>query len=165
MISPIGSPHANTNLPEGTGAKADKNGSPTPVEGDRANIGHRDLTALPPVLQDALHRALRVAPDAADSVAALTDAAQGPDVLDAVDGALNLNGGGAATLLGRLEGMSREEAEGVLNMLADLLRRGVVGYEYRRVNGEAKKVFIDAAIGSDWHRAPLVRGGRFDGLF
>ena len=162
MISPIGNPHTNTNLSEGTGAKTGKNASSAQREGDRADIAH---AALPPAIQDALQRVLRAAPDAAAAVATLAGAAQKPDVLDAVDGALNLNGGSAATLLGRLEEMSREEAEGVLNMLADLLRRGVVGYEYRRVNGEPHKVFIDAAIGSDWHRAPLVRGGRFDRLF
>ena len=169
MISPIGSPHhTNAHLPEGSGAKAGKTLSPAPGESDRADIAHGDLAAaraLPPAIQDALHRVLRAAPDAAGSVATLADAAQRPDALDAVDGALNLNGGGAATLLGRLEGMSRKEVEGVLSMLADLLRHGVVGYEYRQVNGEPHKVFIDAAIGSDWRRAPLIRGGRFDGFF
>jgi hypothetical protein len=80
----------------------------------------------------------------------------------ALDSVLNLNEGGASNLLGVLGKLSRENTEGFLNALADLLKHGVVGYEYREVNGRPTKVFIDVAIGSDLHRAPLVRDGRLD---
>ncbi|MDA0746002.1 MAG: hypothetical protein O2954_05745 [bacterium] len=80
---------------------------------------------------------------------------------EALDRALDLSGG-AKDLLQNLQTMSREDQDAFLKSLTDLLRHGVVGYEYRRINGEPQKVFIDVAIGSDLHRAPLVRGDRFD---
>ena len=83
-----------------------------------------------------------------------------PGVLDVLDTALNL---GRPRDLGRMiQGMDAEAAQSALQSLARLLRAGVVGYEYRKVNGEPRKVFIDVALGSDLHRAPLLRGGRFD---
>lgn len=83
---------------------------------------------------------------------------------EALDRVLDLGGGGAANLLSALERVSGEDREGFLKALAGLLRHGVVGYEYRKINGRPHKVFIDVAIGSDLHRAPLVREGRFDRL-
>ena len=85
-----------------------------------------------------------------------------PDVWDVLDGALDL--GDTRSLLQTLGEMSREEAEGALKALAELLRRGVVGYEYREVNGQLQKVFVEVAMGSDLHRAPLVRRGLIDVL-
>ena len=167
MISKIDTGGANTEPQEAAGRAQETRPFPREPQGDRVEIAHRDLAelSLPPSLQEALQRVLRSAPGAADAVTDLMDTAQTPDALDVVDGALNLNGGGAATLLGRLQELSREEAARALKALADLLKHGVVGYEYRWVNGEPHKVFIDAAIGSNLHRAPLVRGEGFDGLF
>jgi|GEM_PF-2729077 hypothetical protein len=90
----------------------------------------------------------------------------GSDVsaLQGLDRVLNLNEGGAANLLGVLGEMSRENMDGFLRSLTDLLKHGVVGYEYREVNGSPTKVFVDVAIGSDLHRAPLVQDGRLDTL-
>ena len=128
---------------------------PERPQGDRAELGHRELgtwlNALPPSLQDALHRVFRAEEESRRGEVG---------VMEALDRVLNLNGGGK--LLGTLGEMSREDAEGALKALADLLRHGVVGYEYREVNGQPMKVFIDVAIGSDLHRAPLVRGTHFD---
>ena len=59
--------------------------------------------------------------------------------------------------MGALGDLSPEEVDGALKALGKLLQAGVVGYEYRKVNGEVRKVFIDVAIGSDLHRAPLAR--------
>ena len=84
--------------------------------------------------------------------------------LQGLDRVLNLNEGGAVNLMGVLGEMSRENMDGFLRSLADLLKHGVVGYEYREVNGSPTKVFIDVAIGSDLHRAPLVKDGRLDTL-
>ena len=167
VISRIGDGSSNTGVPERPGPQRETAPALKHLPGDRVEVAYGDLAALdlPTALQEALQRVLCTAPDAADAVAALADRAQKPDVFDVVDGALNLNGGGAATLLGRLQELSREEMEATLKVLADLLRHGVVGYEYRKVNGQTRKVFIDVAIGSDLHRAPLVRGKRFDGLF
>ena len=165
MISRIGDGSSNTGVPERASPQPETEPALKHQPGDRVEVAYGDLAALPPALQEALQRVLCTAPDAADAVAALAGRAQKPDVFDVVDGALNLNGGGAATLLGRLQELSREEMEATLKVLADLLRHGVVGYEYRKVNGEIRKVFIDVAIGSDLHRAPLARGKRFDGLF
>ena len=83
-------------------------------------------------------------------------------VAHALDSVLNLSDGGASHLLGALGELSLENMEGYLQSLADLLKRGGVGYEYREVNGRPTKVFVDVAIGSDLHRAPLVRDGRLD---
>ena len=84
----------------------------------------------------------------------------GPGVWYVLDRALDL--GDSRGLLQTLGEMSREEAERALKALAELLRRGVVGYEYREVNGQPQKVFVEVAMGSDLHRAPLVRRGLID---
>lgn len=94
----------------------------------------------------------------------LAKAARSRDLLPGLDRVLNLNEGGLGALPVTLGSMSREEAEGFLQSLAKLLRHGVVGYEVRKVNGIPQKMFISAAIGSDFHRAPLVRSGRIDTL-
>ena len=80
------------------------------------------------------------------------------DVMDRVDQVLNLGTG-----IGDLSDLSRESLAETFTVLTDLYKRGIVGYEYREVNGEPQKVFIDVAIGSDLHRAPLYKNGRMDG--
>ena len=106
--------------------------------------------------QEAFQRALQALPEV------VLDAVERPggDVMTVLDAALNL--GGNRSLLAELDHLSGEQAEAALQALARLIQRGVVGYEYREINGEPQKVFIDVAIGSDLHRAPLVRGGRYD---
>jgi len=126
---------------------------------------HGEVDAHVPALKEALERVLRASPDAAEAIVALAPRTSKPDVIEMVDSALDLSGGGVASLLGRLESLTREEAEGVLAVLADLLVHGVVGYEYREVNGEPYKVYLSASLGSDIHRAPPVRGREFDGFF
>ena len=170
MISNIGDSNAAAGLPERIDARKRQQAPPSQPEGDRAGLGYAALGilhgALPPSLQEALHRAIQAASDAGgEALTAVVDAVQRPDAWEAVDRALNLTGGGAGALLTTLGEMSREDAETALKALAELLRRGVVGYEYREINGAPQKVFIDVAMGSDLHRAPLVRGAQFDGLF
>lgn len=82
-----------------------------------------------------------------------------PAVMDRVDRVLDL---GSGSLLGDLTDMSKEQIAETFEILADLFDRGIVGYEVREINGEPQKVFIDVAIGSDAHRAPLYRDGRLD---
>jgi hypothetical protein len=81
-------------------------------------------------------------------------------LISRVDNVLNLGSGGS--VLGSLADLSREEIAETFRVLADLYDRGIVGYETREINGEPQKVFIDVAIGSDAHRAPLVREDRVD---
>ena len=107
----------------------------------------------------ALSRALAEASDAG-AVQTLLDQIQGPasgGVMAQVDRVLNLGEG-----IGGLYSLSREELAESFAVLAELFERGIVGYEYREVNGEPQKVFIDVAIGSDLHRAPLYKNGRLD---
>lgn len=78
--------------------------------------------------------------------------------MERVDRVLDLGRG-----VGNLGDLSREELAEAFAILADLFERGIVGYEVREVNGEPRKVFIDVAIGSDLHRAPLYKNGRLDG--
>jgi len=116
--------------------------------------------------QEALSALERALP-AGDDVSSLMDAVlqpESPGLMDALDAALDLTPGRRGSLLGTLSRMTPEEAESALKALATLLKHGVVGYEYREVNGEPMKVFIDVAMGSDLARAPLVRGVRFDRL-
>ena len=123
--------------------------------GDRVEL---DLGGLGSALQEALHRASLADADIGASLRSL----QRPGVLEGLDRVLDLGAGGAAQLPGMLGKMSPEEADGFLRALADLLKHGIVGHEYRWVNGEPQKVFVDVAIGSDLHRAPLVRGKGLD---
>ena len=83
------------------------------------------------------------------------------NVFEQIDSILNL--GSRRNFLGVLSDLSREELAKTFAILSDLFDRGIVGYEYREINGEPHKVFIDVAIGSDAHRAPLYRDGRLDG--
>ena len=88
------------------------------------------------------------------------DSSEKPSLIKKVDDILDLSSGGS--VLGSLSDLSREEIAETFKILADLYDRGIVGYEYREINGEPQKVFIDVAIGSDAHRAPLVREERID---
>ena len=115
--------------------------------------------ALPEELQEDLRSSLERLP----RDASLVDAINRPGVFDVLDQALNLSDD-SRSLVGTISQMGKEEMESALNALADLLRHGVVGYEYREINGSPQKVFIDVAIGSDAHRAPLARGAKFDRL-
>lgn len=117
-----------------------------------------DLGGLTPALQEALHRASLADTDIGASLRSL----ERPGLLEGLDRVLDLGAGGAGQLPGMLGEMSPEEADGFVRALADLLKHGIVGYEYRWVNGEPQKVFVDVAIGSDLHRAPLVRGEGID---
>lgn len=97
---------------------------------------------------------------AANDVGTLLDRFQGSagsKVLRQVDQVLNLG-----TDIRSLHDLSREELAEAFSILAELFDRGIVGYEYREVNGQPQKVFIDTAIGSDLHRAPLYKNGRLD---
>jgi len=104
-------------------------------------------------------------PDLVDSLLADRDrsaetAHKEQSVIANVDDVLDLGSGGS--VLGTLSDLSREEIAETFKILAGLYERGIVGYEYREINGEPQKVFIDVAIGSDAHRAPLVREDRID---
>jgi hypothetical protein len=93
-----------------------------------------------------------------ESAEQLLDLLQGPrcsDVMNSLDSVLNL--GDSRNLLGNLGNLSREELAESFAILSDLFARGIVGYETREINGEPQKVFIDVAIGSDAHRAPIVK--------
>ena len=98
------------------------------------------------------------ASQSAHDAAALAAVFDRSDALDLVDQFLDLGSGGLD-----LGGLSKEKLAEAFKMIADLAERGIVGYEYRKVNGSPQKVFIDVAIGSDLHRAPLWRNGRVDG--
>ncbi len=80
------------------------------------------------------------------------------DALDLVDQFLDLGRSGLD-----LTDLSKEKLAEAFKTIVELLKHGVVGYEYREINGAPRKVFIDVAIGSDLHRAPLWRNGRIDG--
>ncbi len=105
-------------------------------------------------LLDLIDRAPRSAHDAARLVSVFDRS----DTFDLIDQFLDLGSGGLD-----LANLSKEELAEAFKVIADLVERGIVGYEYRKINGEPHKVFIDVAIGSDLHRAPLWRGNRVDG--
>ena len=109
---------------------------------------------------DQLMTALNSASDASDDVQTLADTGKNDNVMGFLDDVLDLNSGGS--LVGSLSDLSSKEAEGALQSLAKLLEAGVVGYEYRKVNGQVQKVFIDVAMGSDLHRAPLATQQEID---
>lgn len=96
-------------------------------------------------------------PRLADDVEALSSSFDRSNSLDLVDRFLDLGQGLDLTDL------SKEELAEAFEVIAELLERGIVGYEVREINGAPHKVFIDVAIGSDLHRAPLWRNGRVDG--
>lgn len=98
------------------------------------------------------------APESAHDAAALAAVFDRTDALDLVDQFLDLGSGSLD-----LGDLSKEKLAEAFKMIADLAERGIVGYEYRKINGSPHKVFIDVAIGSDLHRAPLWRNSRVDG--
>ena len=109
---------------------------------------------------DQLMQALSKASDASDDVQSLADAGKRGSVMGFLDDVLDLSDG--SSLVSSLGKLSAEDTEGALQSLAKLLQAGVVGYEYRKVNGQVRKVFIDVAMGSDLHRAPLARRNELD---
>lgn len=98
------------------------------------------------------------APRSAQDTATLASVFDRSDALNLVDQFLDLGSGGLD-----LADLSKEELAEAFKMIAELIDRGIVGYEYRKINGAPHKVFIDVAMGSDLHRAPLWRNGRVDG--
>ena len=102
-----------------------------------------------------LNQALERAKSATEDIKTLSQKRDDANVMDFLDDVLDLSDG--KSLMGALGDLSPEEVDGALKALGKLLQAGVVGYEYRKVNGEVRKVFIDVAIGSDLHRAPLAR--------
>lgn len=98
------------------------------------------------------------APDSAHDAAVLASVFDRSDALNLVDQFLDLGSGGLD-----LADLSKEELAEAFKMIAELIDRGIVGYEYRKINGAPHKIFIDVAMGSDLHRAPLWRNGRVDG--
>ena len=113
-------------------------------------------------LSTALEEASRSRSESAEQLLDFLQGPRGADVMKSVDSVLNL--GDSRNLMGNLGNLSREELAESFSILSDLFARGIVGYETREINGEPQKVFIDVAIGSDAHRAPLVqdRDNRFD---
>ena len=108
-----------------------------------------------------LNGAVGARPEPAEGLLDLLQGTRSGNVIDSVDRILNLGSGG--NLLGDLGDLSRQELAEAFEILSNLFERGIVGYEYRKINGQPHKVFIDVAIGSDAHRAPLYRSGRLDG--
>lgn len=104
---------------------------------------------------DLLSQALEKAKRTTEDVAVLAKREDSSNVMSFLDDVLDLGDG--RSLLGSLSKLPAEEAEGALQSLARLLKAGVVGYEYRKKNGQVHKVFVDVAMGTDLHRAPLVR--------
>ena len=109
---------------------------------------------------DQLMAALNSTSDASDDVKLLANTGKSGSVMGFLDDVLDLSGGGS--LVSSLSELSSKDAEGALQSLAKLLEVGVVGYEYRKVNGQVQKVFIDVAMGSDLHRAPLAKQHEID---
>jgi hypothetical protein len=79
------------------------------------------------------------------------------DPFDALDQVLDVGSGGMGNLLSAMQGMSPEDQQGFLQALSGLLKRGVMGYEYRRVNGQPYKVYLENEIGTPVHRARLYK--------
>jgi hypothetical protein len=121
------------------------------------------ITGLSKTHADLLDQALWRAKDATEDIAVLSEKRHSSNVMGFLDDVLDLSNG--KSLVGALGDLSAEEADGALKALGKLLQAGVVGYEYRKINGEVQKVFIDVAMGTDAHRAPLAReDDRFDRL-
>ena len=79
------------------------------------------------------------------------------DVIGAVDDFLDLSGG-PRDVFGALGSMDDADVEAFLEMLAQLLKSGVMGTEMLEVNGEAYKSFIvTRAADEDVRDAPLYR--------
>ncbi len=156
MILPTGKDNQGTGIPASTPLSTE--GRPEPRQSPAADRVELDLGGLAPALREALLRASHADADIGASLHSL----ERPGLLEGLERVLDLGAGGAGQLPGVLGELSPEEADGFLSALADLLKHGIVGYEYRWVNGEPQKVFLDVAIGSDLHRAPLVRGNGID---
>ena len=107
-----------------------------------------------------LIQALEGIPNAARDVADLKDAGRSSDAMAFLDDVLDLSSG--RSFMAALGRVSDEDRKGALQALARLLKAGVVGYEYRKVNGQVRKIFVDVAMGSDLHRAPLARKNELD---
>ncbi|MBT3602673.1 MAG: hypothetical protein HOE48_23320 [Candidatus Latescibacteria bacterium] len=121
------------------------------------------IAGLGNVHTDCLNQALEFAKDATADIAVLSQKRDDSNVMGFLDDVLDLSDG--KSLMGALGDLSPENVDGALKSFGKLLQAGVVGYEYRKVNGEVRKVFIDVGMGSDLHRAPLARDDeRFDRL-
>lgn len=79
------------------------------------------------------------------------------DPFDALDEVMDAGSGGMGNLLSAMQGMSPEDQQAFLQTLSGLLKRGVMGYEYRKVNGQPYKVYLENEMGTDIHRAKLVQ--------
>ena len=79
------------------------------------------------------------------------------DPFDALDQVLDVGSGGMGNLLSAMQGMSPEDQQGFLDALSGLLKQGVMGYEYRKVNGQPYKVYIENEMGTPVHRAKLYK--------
>ena len=79
------------------------------------------------------------------------------DPFDALDQVMDVGAGGMGNLLSAMQGMSPEDQQAFLQTLSGLLKRGVMGYEYRKVNGEPYKVYLENEIGTDLYRAKLIK--------
>ena len=101
---------------------------------DRVERSH--LSGLLEGLPQAAHHALQRVMQSGADVNLLLDRIDRPDAMDALDAALDLTPGRAGDLLATLSRMTPQEADAALKALAELLKRGIIGYEYRKVNGE-----------------------------
>lgn len=79
------------------------------------------------------------------------------DPFDALDQVLDAGSGGMGNLFAVMQGMSPEDQQAFLQTLSGLLKRGVMGYEYRKVNGQPYKVYLENEMGTPVHRARLYR--------
>ena len=79
------------------------------------------------------------------------------DPFDALDRVMDAGSGGMGNLFEATQGMAPEDQQAFLQTLSSLLKRGVVGYEYRKVNGQPYKVYIENEMGTPIHRAKLYK--------
>jgi hypothetical protein len=79
------------------------------------------------------------------------------DPFDALDRVLDAGSGGMGNLFAVMQDMSPEDQQAFLQTLSTLLKRGVMGYEYRKVNGQPYKVYLENEMGTPVHRAKLYR--------
>jgi hypothetical protein len=79
------------------------------------------------------------------------------DPFDALDRVLDAGSGGMGNLFAVMQDMSPEDQQAFLQTLSTLLKRGVMGYEYRKVNGQPYKVYLENEMGTPVHRARLYR--------
>lgn len=140
---------------------------------DRLDLRYRIIGKvaghLSPEGQSAMDRLLSGSPasnrgDLRRLIAALRadeDEADGPkrrrrrDPFDALDRVLDAGAGGMGNLLGAMHGLAPEDQQAFLQTLSGLLKRGVMGYEYRKVNGQPRKVYLENEMGTPIHRAKL----------